>query len=179
MLIIFISGLWNIFCVLHLQVVVSHSSHGKTEGVVLTCGEGDVGQLGLGPDVMERMRAGFVNIPDPVIQVCAGGMHTVCLTSKGQVRFYFLSYFFLSGLIYNYYFWLDLLQESLCSLSPARSPSTAAVYFHSDSEMKKITTMKTSDIYIYLYIYCYYTSVQSVGVLLVCVEASFLFSCGD
>jgi regulator of chromosome condensation len=55
------------------------------EGLVLTCGEGDVGQLGLGADVMERARAGLVKIPDPVIQVCCGGMHTVCLTNKGQV----------------------------------------------------------------------------------------------
>lgn len=67
-------------------MTVSHSSHGKTEGTVLTCGEGDVGQLGLGPGVMERMRAGFVKIPDPVVEVCAGGMHTVCLTNKGQVK---------------------------------------------------------------------------------------------
>ncbi|KAK7100546.1 regulator of chromosome condensation-like isoform X2 [Littorina saxatilis] len=64
---------------------VTHRSHGKAEGVVLACGEGDVGQLGLGPDVMERMRAGFVRIPDPIIQICAGGMHTVCLTNKGQL----------------------------------------------------------------------------------------------
>lgn len=68
-----------------LHISVTHRSHGKAEGVVLACGEGDVGQLGLGPDVMERMRAGFVRIPDPIIQICAGGMHTVCLTNKGQV----------------------------------------------------------------------------------------------
>lgn len=67
------------------RVKVSHRSHGSTLGVVLTCGEGDVGQLGLGPDVMEKGRAAFVSIPDPVIQVCAGGMHTVCLTNKGQL----------------------------------------------------------------------------------------------
>ena len=71
--------LWCVYC------AVSHRSHGKTEGVVLCCGEGDVGQLGLGPDVMERMRAGLVSIPHPVVQVCAGGMHTVCLTNTGQV----------------------------------------------------------------------------------------------
>ena len=52
---------------------------------MLACGEGDVGQLGLGPDIMERMRAGLVKIPDPVVQICAGGMHTVCLTNKGEV----------------------------------------------------------------------------------------------
>lgn len=31
------------------------------EGVVLTCGQGDVGQLGLGVDVMEKMR--FTLVP--------------------------------------------------------------------------------------------------------------------
>ena len=64
---------------------VSHDSHGITQGVVLTCGQGDVGQLGLGEDVMEKSRMAFVDIPDPVIQITAGGMHTVCLTSTGQV----------------------------------------------------------------------------------------------
>ncbi|XP_005105535.1 regulator of chromosome condensation isoform X2 [Aplysia californica] len=67
------------------RLKVSHDSHGSTQGVVLTCGQGDVGQLGLGEDIMERSRMSFVDIPDPVIQVCAGGMHTVCLTSTGQV----------------------------------------------------------------------------------------------
>ncbi|KAK7501483.1 hypothetical protein BaRGS_00007287, partial [Batillaria attramentaria] len=67
------------------KVKVDHRSHGSVGGVVLTCGEGDVGQLGLGEDIMEKMRVGLVNIPDLVKQVCAGGMHTVCLTVKGQV----------------------------------------------------------------------------------------------
>ena len=64
---------------------MSHDSHGSVQGVALTCGQGDVGQLGLGEDVMEKSRMGYVDIPDPVVQVCAGGMHTVCLTSTGQV----------------------------------------------------------------------------------------------
>lgn len=54
-------------------------------GSVLTCGEGDVGQLGLGVDVVEKLRPALVEIPDPVKQVCAGGMHTVCLTTNGKV----------------------------------------------------------------------------------------------
>ena len=66
---------------------VSHTSHGSAPGVVLTCGQGDVGQLGLGEDIMEKSRMALVDIPDQVIQVCAGGMHTVCLTSTGQVNF--------------------------------------------------------------------------------------------
>ncbi len=67
-------------------VLVSHSSHSVTPGAVLTLGEGDTGQLGLGPDVLERMKPGKVNVPADTVQVCAGGMHTVCLTSKGEVR---------------------------------------------------------------------------------------------
>ena len=53
--------------------------------MVLVCGEGDVGQLGLGEDVIGRKRPSHVSIADPVIQVCGGGMHTVCLTEKGEV----------------------------------------------------------------------------------------------
>ncbi|BFZ00162.1 hypothetical protein BsWGS_03200 [Bradybaena similaris] len=67
------------------KLKVSHDSHSSVQGVVLTCGMGDVGQLGLGQDIMERTRFAYVDIPDPVIQVCAGGMHTVCLTSTGQL----------------------------------------------------------------------------------------------
>ena len=59
---------------------------------MLTVGEGDVGQLGLGEDVMERERPALVDIPDPVIQVYGGGMHTVCLTEKGEVLHSFLYY---------------------------------------------------------------------------------------
>ena len=44
-----------------------------------------MGQLGLGEDVMEKARPAVVEIPDPVIQVYGGGMHTVCLTQKGEV----------------------------------------------------------------------------------------------
>ena len=68
-----------------LFISVHHPSHKSIPGKVLTCGEGDVGQLGLGEDVMERERPAIVNIPDPVIQVYGGGMHTVCLTEKGEV----------------------------------------------------------------------------------------------
>ncbi|XP_059172276.1 regulator of chromosome condensation-like [Physella acuta] len=67
------------------RLKVTHDSHGSVHGVVLACGQGDVGQLGLGVDITERTRLAYVEIPDPVIQVCAGGMHTVCLTNTGQV----------------------------------------------------------------------------------------------
>jgi len=48
-------------------------------------GEGDTGQLGLGPDVMDRGRPGRIDLPPFVIQICAGGMHSVCLTLSGEV----------------------------------------------------------------------------------------------
>ena len=67
---------------------MSHDSHGSLEGAVFVCGSGDVGQLGLGTDVFERTYPGLVNIADSVIQVCAGGMHTVCVTSRGQVQLF-------------------------------------------------------------------------------------------
>ena len=61
-------------------------SHAKIPGCVLTMGEGDTGQLGLGPDVMERVKPAKVDLPkDNVVQVYAGGMHTVCLTAAGEV----------------------------------------------------------------------------------------------
>ena len=44
-----------------------------------------MGQLGLGEDVIEKARPAVVDIPDPVVQVYGGGMHTVCLTEKGEV----------------------------------------------------------------------------------------------
>ena len=70
-----------------LCVSVGHRSHKTTKGVVLALGEGDVGQLGLGPDIMERVKPALVpEVPHEVVQVCAGGMHTVCVTSSGQVR---------------------------------------------------------------------------------------------
>jgi len=54
-------------------------------GVVLTLGQGDTGQLGLGPDIMERSKPALVKDLSSVSAVCAGGMHTVCLTKDGKV----------------------------------------------------------------------------------------------
>lgn len=48
-------------------------------------GAGDVGQLGLGADVLEKTRPALVNIEHEIVDICAGGMHTVCLTIKGKV----------------------------------------------------------------------------------------------
>ncbi len=54
-------------------------------GVVLTLGTGDTGQLGLGEDVMERKRPGLVSELEGVVDVAAGGMHSICLTHEGRV----------------------------------------------------------------------------------------------
>nr|CAD7569460.1 unnamed protein product [Timema californicum] len=54
-------------------------------GVVLAFGQGDVGQLGLGSEVMERSRPALIPNLDNVTDVCAGGMHTICISSSGAV----------------------------------------------------------------------------------------------
>ena len=56
-------------------------------GVVLTMGQGETGQLGLGPDVDERKRPTLVKSLVDVVEVVAGGMHTVCLTAQGNTHF--------------------------------------------------------------------------------------------
>ena len=78
-----------IFFYVFIFFSVSQLPRLTVEGCVLTLGEGDTGQLGLGPDVLERTKPGKVGVPD-MVQICAGGMHTVCLNNKGEVRFQFL-----------------------------------------------------------------------------------------
>ncbi|CAD7679181.1 unnamed protein product [Nyctereutes procyonoides] len=67
------------------RVPVSHRSHSTEPGIVLTLGQGDVGRLGLGENVMERKKPALVPIPEDIVQAEAGGMHTVCLSKSGQV----------------------------------------------------------------------------------------------
>ncbi|XP_054262997.1 regulator of chromosome condensation-like isoform X2 [Macrosteles quadrilineatus] len=67
------------------EVFHAQRNHQRGPGVVLTLGQGDVGQLGLGPDVMEKARPALVPDVTDVVDVCAGGMHTMCLTSSGEV----------------------------------------------------------------------------------------------
>ena len=47
---------------------------GETQGcgVVLTVGQGDTGQLGLGEDIMERSRPALVKEVDKAVEVVAG-----------------------------------------------------------------------------------------------------------
>lgn len=67
-------------------LTVSHRSYGKEAGQVLVLGQGDVGQLGHGEDVLQRKRPSLVSLPEKTVQVVAGGMHTVCLSESGHVR---------------------------------------------------------------------------------------------
>jgi len=50
-------------------------------------GQGDAGQLGLGPDIMEKKRPTLVKSLVDVVDIMAGGMHTVCLTAQGSIHF--------------------------------------------------------------------------------------------
>ncbi|XP_069751457.1 regulator of chromosome condensation isoform X2 [Narcine bancroftii] len=68
------------------KIKISHSSHGTIPGIVLSLGQGDVGQLGLGENIMERKKPALVKgLPEKIVQVKAGGMHTVCLGLSGKV----------------------------------------------------------------------------------------------
>ncbi|XP_072890854.1 regulator of chromosome condensation isoform X2 [Hemitrygon akajei] len=68
------------------KIKISHSSHGVNSGIVLTLGQGDVGQLGLGDNILERKKPALVKgLPEKIVQVEAGGMHTVCLGQTGSV----------------------------------------------------------------------------------------------
>lgn len=65
--------------------LIHHDSHNTVGGLVLTLGQGDVGQLGLGEDVMERKKPALVPLPEPIVQAEAGGMHTVCVSVSGSI----------------------------------------------------------------------------------------------
>nr|XP_018916579.1 PREDICTED: regulator of chromosome condensation isoform X2 [Bemisia tabaci] len=59
--------------------------HSRGPGLVLAFGQGEVGQLGLGPDIFEKNKPAVVPDVDNIIDIYAGGMHTVCLTADGEV----------------------------------------------------------------------------------------------
>lgn len=56
-----------------------------TPGAIFVCGQGDVGQLGLGVDVMEKSRFSAVPNQTNIVAIAAGGMHNICLTQDGKV----------------------------------------------------------------------------------------------
>lgn len=57
----------------------------QNEGSILSFGQGDVGQLGLGEDVLEKMRPALIPGHHDIIGIAAGGMHNACLTKDGKV----------------------------------------------------------------------------------------------
>ncbi|XP_026673814.1 regulator of chromosome condensation, partial [Ceratina calcarata] len=66
-------------------VVAPNLRQSKTGGVLLVFGQGDVGQLGLGEDVVEKTRPAIIPGYQDIIAVAAGGMHNVCLRKTGEV----------------------------------------------------------------------------------------------
>ena len=59
--------------------------HERGWGQVLTVGQGDTGQLGLGEDVMEKARPAPVTEIADAVDAVAGGMHTAVLDREGRV----------------------------------------------------------------------------------------------
>ena len=59
--------------------------HSRGWGQLLTVGQGDTGQLGLGEDVMEKSRPAAVTELSAAVDAVAGGMHTVVLDKDGEV----------------------------------------------------------------------------------------------
>jgi regulator of chromosome condensation len=57
----------------------------KASGNVLSCGQGEVGQLGLGEDVYEKVRPALIASLKNIVDISAGGMHNLCLTKDGDV----------------------------------------------------------------------------------------------
>ena len=68
------------------NLIKERTNRNSAEGKVLTLGQGDTGQLGLGEDIMERSKPALVkSIEQGVKVVVAGGMHTVALRKDGVV----------------------------------------------------------------------------------------------
>ncbi|XP_011302739.1 regulator of chromosome condensation [Fopius arisanus] len=57
----------------------------STAGIILAVGQNDVGQLGLGEDIPEKIRPAIVPNCNEIVAVAAGGMHNVCLTKAGKI----------------------------------------------------------------------------------------------
>lgn len=58
----------------------------EKSGNLLVCGQNDVGQLGLNPeDVMEKTRPAAVTEVTSIVDVKAGGMHSLALTRSGEI----------------------------------------------------------------------------------------------
>lgn len=57
----------------------------KSSGNLLSCGTGDVGQLGLGEMYMEKSRPALVSGVENIVNISAGGMHSLALTRNGEI----------------------------------------------------------------------------------------------
>lgn len=59
----------------------------KKFGILLGCGQNEVGQLGFNDDVIEKTRPAVVidDTKTKVVNISAGGMHSLYLTSNGEV----------------------------------------------------------------------------------------------
>lgn len=67
------------------NAVVAEVRKKRDPGTVLVIGDGVAGQLGLGTEITEKPRPAEVPNLTKIIDVQAGGMHTVCLTSDFKV----------------------------------------------------------------------------------------------
>lgn len=54
-------------------------------GNLLSCGQNEVGQLGLGEDVPEKTRPAIIANVSNVVDIKAGGMHSLYLTGEGKI----------------------------------------------------------------------------------------------
>lgn len=56
-----------------------------TPGQVLAVGDNGMAQLGLKSAIPERQNAQPIPLPEAILQIAAGPLHSVCLTEKNQI----------------------------------------------------------------------------------------------
>ncbi|XP_054006071.1 regulator of chromosome condensation isoform X1 [Hylaeus anthracinus] len=67
------------------QITTPDLRQSATGGVLLVFGQGDVGQLGLGEEIVEKTRPATISGYQDIIAIAAGGMHNVCLRKTGEI----------------------------------------------------------------------------------------------
>ena len=65
-------------------------------GIVLTLGQGDMGQLGLGDEILSRKKPAIVKelINIRMKKIAAGALHTLCITDDNKVCIYSILKFY-------------------------------------------------------------------------------------